>query len=182
MSEKLKEVREKIRRRAKQILLGAAITATVIVGAQKTSKKFNFDPEKDYQTMIMKDNKSAKCIQIPEKTFQLDSLNAVEDIASRIPSSIVDRQDKEQVAETVYNNINTLNRMTEGLETSDGFNSVLDKESNTVVSGKNSTYDISVETPNGYSGYWATNLRHNRVYKVMKDNHMLDYSTGAVTR
>lgn len=207
MSEKLEKVREKLQRHMKKMAVGVALATTLVACGEKKDKTFTFDAQKDYQTMIYNTgNNTLTDLQIPEKTFQLDSLEAVTDIASRIPSSIVDKQDKNQVATTIYNNINSINRMTEGLErptlnrndsvlhgtkgygyTTSGydnpkFNDVRDKESDTIVTGKKDTYDISVETPYGYSGRFAHNLRSERVSQVMAKNRAKDQSWAGVYR
>lgn len=157
-----------------------------------------FNEQKDFAAAIVKDNKVTR-LTVPEKTLQLDSLLAVENIEGYISSKFVDNADKREVAATVYSNIKAIEEKANGMErpaldendpvlngtkgygkTTSGyfnpkFNSVK-TDVKTKVLGKNNKYDISVETPNGYSGFLGYNLRNERVRVVMAKNKAMDRS------
>ena len=204
MNDKLKEIREKLDKHVRKMALGVAIATTLVSCGEKKDNAFTFDVQKDFAAAVIKNNNINE-FQIPANTFQLDSLSAVEKIEGCISSKLVNKEDKRDVAATIYSNINAIEKAAEGLErpsldvndpilkgtkgygyTTSGyanpkFNNV-ETEVQTEISGKKDTYQVSVETPNGYSGVYGYNLRSKRVGHVMAQNHSKDQSWAGVYR
>lgn len=204
MIDKLKEAREKLNKHLQKIMLGAALATTVVSCGEK-KEKYIFDEQKDFTASVIKDGDDSRHIfLISANTFQLDSLSAVENIAERL-SAAVDREDRKDVAAIIYNNINTIEQAAEGIErpaldkndpllqgtkgygysakfyANPKFNNV-ETEVQTKISRKKSTYKISVETPNGYSGDFGRRLRNIRVDRVMCKNYAKDKSFCGIIR
>ncbi len=194
--EYLEKVKTKLKDKASKAVVGTAIAASVLFGGKRLfsdggANKIPFNEQKDFAAAVVKGDEVNK-FKIPASTFKLDSVSAVEEISDLMAPGFVDRKDKSEVAATIYSNIKAIEnaandegkpsiegRMVSGTSLDGRHQHGYLKPSygkvtpdvNTIVSGENNTYDVSTETPYGYTGPMGEFLRADRISVFFANNN-----------
>ena len=129
--EPIKEAARFVKRNAKELLIGAAVTVGIAASGGKEDKSYTYNPETDYQAACSYANVHLVC-QLSENTLQLDSLEAVSYIGDRIyaaqhrPGLLekmadgkylkLGKADREKAAELIYKNIREIEETAKGVE------------------------------------------------------------------